>query len=205
MKMIAEDINLTSKQNWKRYEEKTYLMLKKQYPDLKVNYNDHIKGYDSKTLRQIDVNLYGSCKSDFMIYECRYRKKPINIKGIDEFYGKLKDVKARKGAIVSKSGYTKKAVTYAKNKKIKLYSLVDSNDKKLCPNELYTPLLQHFIWPYQYQIKYGLMGGFHKISYDPKKVILETKGTKLSAYSLFKDLWNSGKLIQDSGEYDFTL
>ena len=154
MKTIIENINLTSKQNWKKYEIETYFMLKKQYPNLKVDYNDHLRGYDSKTLRQIDVALHGKCKSDFIIYECKYWKDPIDIKGIDEFYGKLKDVKAKRGAIVSKSGYTKNALISAKNRKIALYSLVNSNNKNLCPNELYTPLLQHFIWPHQYQIKY---------------------------------------------------
>jgi len=205
MKTIVENINLNSKPSWKKYEIKTYLMLKKQYPDLKVNYNDHLQGYDSKTCRQIDVILYGECQNDFTIYDCKYWKNPIDITDIDKFYGKLKDVKAKKGAIVSKSGYTKNALISAKNRKIELYSLVDSNNKNLCPNELYTPLLQHFIWPHQYQVKYGFMSGFHKIEYDPKEIILESRGIKFSSYDLFKDLWNNGKLTQDSGEYDFKV
>lgn len=101
-------------------------------PDAKVTHNAKIKGRHSKRSRQIDVLVEQKLgQYDIrIVLECKDYKRPVDVKGIEEFDGLLKDVEAHRGALVSPSGFSTAAKERAKGLNIDLYSPIDSDPHK---------------------------------------------------------------------------
>lgn len=116
------------KQKWKHFEEQTFKVVKQLNPDYSVYHNVEITGKLSKTSRQVDVQLIDPKEYDFVAFECKDYKVPVDIPRIEAFVSKLKDLGTSKGAIVSNSGYTKPAVILAKEWGVDLLNLVDTED-----------------------------------------------------------------------------
>tara|TARA_R110001592_G_scaffold100281_2_gene284686 strand:+ start:919 stop:1830 length:912 start_codon:yes stop_codon:yes gene_type:complete len=80
----------------------------------KVEHNVNLKGIDGP--RQIDVLI--SCKScgiNFVtVVECKDYNSKISVGTIDAFHSKLQDVKANKGILVAKRGFSSTAISKAK-------------------------------------------------------------------------------------------
>lgn len=103
--------------NWKAYE---WLVAKIYQENLS---SDDVPFYDEKilgksgVLRQIDCLIRNI--SDFSIktvLEFRKWKKPLTIKHVDEFIGKLEDLGDPNGIIISSSGFTKGALKRLKKR-----------------------------------------------------------------------------------------
>jgi Restriction endonuclease len=104
---------------WKAYERLiAFLTLEEYDHNFTIIPNAKIKGFISERKRQIDLLI--DCRFDSnlerrIIFDAKLRKKPIDIKQIEEFEGMMKDVKAQRGFIVCSNGWTKSAIKRAQN------------------------------------------------------------------------------------------
>lgn len=113
--------------------EKLVLRIQQQLaPKAEVLHNVRIKGRHSGTLRQIDVLVterIGQYTINIII-DCKDYKRPIDVKGVEEFNGLLDDVGAQKGVLVCPCGFTEAAKKRASKYQIDLYSPVDTSSHK---------------------------------------------------------------------------
>jgi hypothetical protein len=89
-------------------------------------------GRRTQRLRQIDV-LVKDKIAQFninIIIDCKDYKHPVDVKGVEEFYGLLDDVGAQKGVLVCPKGFTDTAKVRAEGLQIDLYSPVDTEPHK---------------------------------------------------------------------------
>ena len=91
-----------------------------------------LPGRHSKRDRQIDVLVRQKIGQYEMVIvlECKDYARPVDVKGVEEFYGLLQDVSAHKGAMVCPKGFSAAAKHRATGLQIDLYSPVDTNPHK---------------------------------------------------------------------------
>src|SRR5258707_968864 len=80
--------------------------------DMTVVANARLKGAISGVKRQIDVLLDFRFDDDLsrrVIVDAKRRKRPINVKQVEEFEGMMRDVRATRGIIVCPNGYSQAA------------------------------------------------------------------------------------------------
>jgi hypothetical protein len=124
-----------SESNMAKYRELEQLVARIQQqlaPRSKVIHNAKLLGRLTGRMRQIDVLLehtVGQFKIEIVI-DCKDYKKPLDVKGVEEFYGLLDDVGAQKGVLVCPKGFTKVAKIRAEKLQIDLYSPVDTDPHK---------------------------------------------------------------------------
>lgn len=115
----------------KYYEQKTAALVQKHNPQAQVLQGVRIVGKLSKISREVDVKLVNPRDYDQIIFECKDHKARVDIEYVEALHTKLKDLQAKKSAIVSNSGFTKGATNMAKALGIDLLSLVDTADPKI--------------------------------------------------------------------------
>jgi hypothetical protein len=101
-------------------------------PDAEVLHNVRLPSRTTSATRQIDVLVrqrIGQYEMTIVIDSKDY-KNPVDVKGVEEFYGLVTDVGANKGVLVCPAGFTKAAKERAKGFLIDLYSLVDTGEHK---------------------------------------------------------------------------
>lgn len=101
-------------------------------PKAEVLHDVRLDGRLSKTKRQIDVLVrekIGQYEIQIII-DCKDYNKPVDLKGVEEFDGLLRDVGAQKGVLVSPKGFTDAAKARAEGLQIDLYSPVDTDPHK---------------------------------------------------------------------------
>ena len=101
-------------------------------PDAEVLHNVRLPSRTTSTTRQIDVLVkqrIGQYEMTIVIDSKDY-KTPVDVKGVEEFYGLVTDVGANKGVLVCPSGFTKAAKERAQGFLIDLYSPIDTGDHK---------------------------------------------------------------------------
>lgn len=105
-----------SSPHWKLYERLVAALHKKLDPNAKVSWDTKVKGKGGN-MRQIDVMVEGRVGSApiLLVVECKRYASKVGVELIDGFIGKLSDVGADKGVIVSKSGFTRDALQRAEH------------------------------------------------------------------------------------------
>lgn len=101
-------------------------------PDSEVLHDVKLMGRQTKRKRQIDVLVrqrIGQYEISIVI-DCKDYKRPIDVKGVEEFYGLLDDVGAQRGVLVCPKGFTGTAKVRAEGYQIDLYSPVDTDPHK---------------------------------------------------------------------------
>lgn len=101
-------------------------------PNAEVIHNVKMQGRRSKVKRQIDVLVtekIGQYEINIII-DCKDYKNPIDVKGVEEFYGLLEDVGGQKGVLVCPKGFSEAAKVRATDLQIDLYSPVDTEPHK---------------------------------------------------------------------------
>lgn len=131
--MISEENNL----DWKIYESITKYI----YETLGYQSGVKIKGYGSTCKavgksglsHQIDVITSHTDGIDTYetAIECKYRKEKVNKDVVMKLVQILEDTGIRKGIIVSKSGFTRDGIQYAKHKDIGIVHLREYDEKDL--------------------------------------------------------------------------
>lgn len=105
------------KKTGKKFEKLTESIFKKLIKNTefeRVEHNVMLEGADGK--RQIDVLVTSeSIGIEFItVIECKDYNKKISISTLDGFHSKLVDVKANKGILISRKGFSSKAISKAK-------------------------------------------------------------------------------------------
>ncbi len=101
-------------------------------PKAEVLHNVKMPGRLGGQDRQIDVLVrekVGQYEINIII-ECKDHKRPIDVKGVEEFSGLLNDVGAQKGVLVCPMGFSGLAKTRAAGLQIDLYSPIDTDAHK---------------------------------------------------------------------------
>jgi hypothetical protein len=101
-------------------------------PDAEVIHDARLNGRKSNRSRQIDVLVRQKIGQYEMliVLDCKDYARPVDVKGVEEFYGLLDDVGANKGALVCPRGFTPAAKTRATGYQIDLYSPIDTDPHK---------------------------------------------------------------------------
>jgi hypothetical protein len=101
-------------------------------PKARVIHNTKLRGRQTQSMRQIDV-LVTDKVAQFdinIVIECKDYKRPVDVKGVEEFAGLLNDVGAQKGVLVCPKGFTDTAKIRAEGFQIDLYSPFDTDPHK---------------------------------------------------------------------------
>lgn len=108
--------------DWRNYERQIHHTLFFEYPGAEVIDNLKIVGESSKSERQIDIGIRikKGKKHILGIAECKLLKRKISIPAIDELVGKMIDVKASFGIIITTIGCTDSTIEYAAKKNIEI-------------------------------------------------------------------------------------
>ena len=129
---MKEGKNESSAPLWKQLEMLVAQIQRELAPDADVKHNEKIRGRDSGQLRQVDVLVrqpIGQYEITIAI-DCKDYAEPVDVKGVEEFWGLLKDIAADKGAMVAPKGFTAAAKKIAARNKIDLFSPVDTDPHK---------------------------------------------------------------------------
>ncbi len=110
------------------FETATARVLKSTRPAARVYANVRIVGRLSRVKRQVDVQVVSPADYEVLHFECKDHARPVDVEVVDAFTGKLRDIGARRGAIVSNSGYTSAALNMAEAVGVDTLALVDTED-----------------------------------------------------------------------------
>jgi hypothetical protein len=114
---------------WERFESLVY-EIQKDFAgtDAAVTHKDRIIGADSQVEREIDISIRQQIAQFpiLVVIDCKDYAGPVDVKGVEEFAGLHKDVRANKGVMVSSNGFTPAAINVAKSQGIDTLLLIDS-------------------------------------------------------------------------------
>jgi hypothetical protein len=197
----------TTKQShpkWKRFESLVARIQKELSPDAKVTLDDKIMGRRSQTFRQIDISVrrvVGQFEI-LIIIDCKDYAKPVDVKDAEDFLGLAEDVGANKGALVSSKGFTKAAITRAKDAGIDVFRYVDAED-----NDWRSYIALTMVCDFR-----GLgMGNFEihgttaiceeLASYNPKDIQIYDQNHKYigTPLTLLWSMWNRREILEEPG------
>lgn len=102
---------------WREFERLVATLISEEHKDdITVIPNAKIYGFISGRKRQIDILAdfrFDTNLNRRIIFDAKFRKRPIDIKEIESFEGLMKDVEAKRGFIICSNGYTKSALKRA--------------------------------------------------------------------------------------------
>lgn len=144
--------------------------------------DDKILGKSGRK-RQIDISLKTDIAGNqvLIIIECKDYKRKVDIQRVDELIGKMDDVNAHGGVLISNSGFTSTAVERAKQSgRVRLCTVLDSNNGKL-RSKLNIPTkvtFENFKEPYKVEVKIQNIGqnGSEKVELRFCEEIIREKG-----------------------------
>jgi hypothetical protein len=116
--------------NWKQFEILTKKIQQDLAPNAQVTHDEKIVGR-SGVKHQCDVVVRGNIgQYDFLIImECKdWPNKKVGTEVIRDLKGKLIDISATKGVVVSSKGFTNDANILARSENINLYTLFDAEN-----------------------------------------------------------------------------
>lgn len=116
----------------KEYELLIEQLYRSLEPNAEIIQDDHILGRDTNANRQIDVSIRYKFAgtTNLIIIQAKDYKNPADVNKVGEFLSVIRDVNANKGILICSSGFSKKAVEYAKNKGIELLTLHSAQNKR---------------------------------------------------------------------------
>ncbi|MCD4716228.1 MAG: restriction endonuclease [Desulfobacterales bacterium] len=114
----------------KSFERLIARIQKSVHDRAEIGVNEKLKDVDTDKLRQIDITIRLSDGPThfFGIVEVRDRSRPIGVRYVEEIFGKQRSVKADAAFLVSKSGFTKTAITKAKQLAIRTLSYEEAQE-----------------------------------------------------------------------------
>jgi hypothetical protein len=117
--------------SWKQFEKTVARIQQQLAPRADVKWNDKLYGHESQTTRQVDVSIRARIGQFeiLIVMDCKDYKSKIDVPMVGDFANMVKDIRAHRGALVARNGFTKKAKTYATSLGIDLFSIVDVKQK----------------------------------------------------------------------------
>jgi len=187
---------------WKKFEELTAQIYAELSPAASVVHNDKIQGIDSGVVRQIDVSIRFALAGHqiLTVVQARDHAQPADINDIGEFSAVIKDIRANKGIVICKSGFTEGATRLARNLGIDICNIHDAKSRDWAL-EIELPVLWIDLLPsLQFAITMNVEGG-DLISRNPSEWIISSdRGkTRIDPISTFVRVWNDGRIPRDVG------
>jgi hypothetical protein len=175
-------------------------------PKADVLHNVRLQGRNSGVMRQIDV-LVQERIGQFdikIVIDCKAKKRPVDVKGVEEFYGLIDDVAANKGVLVSPSGFTNSAKTRASKLEIDLYSPFDTDAHKWQVNPLIGAVCDFRIASISFGIRVSSPVPFRIFpDFFSKCEVYSSAGDKLgTCYKKIVARWNNGEFVDLIGRSD---
>lgn len=135
---------MSTQPEWAEYEALAHKIVSDLVPFATVTHNDHIVGHQSEARRQIDISVrwQDDSEENLMIIQVKDYKRKADVNTVGEFRSVIKDVRAQKGVLICSGGFSKAAITYARNLGLYLWSLNDARVKKW-RDELTIPVLRN--------------------------------------------------------------
>lgn len=190
---------MSNEPKWKRFEKLVARVQRELAPNALVTHDDRIKGYESETLRQIDISVRQKIgQYDILIViDCKDYAVPVDVNDVGEFITRVKDVRANKGAMVAASGFTDTAKRMGENAGLDLYRLVDAEAHDW-QTYVSIPILCDFRrMQFRFRIP-NILGPM-----DPQQIVLyDSSNQRLgTAAALLLTRWNSRELPSELGEH----
>lgn len=155
-----------------------------------ITENEQING------RQIDIAIRATIGVYplLIIIECKDYCRKVDVGKVDELIGKIDDVKAAQGILVSNSGFSEGAINRAKKDgRIQLSSVVDIENGSLRARVEF-PAICDFRAPKSYRFRIANSG------------IGQFRFTKMDVVRIrkhFIEMWNNGNLPSDEGSHEY--
>lgn len=190
----------------KPFESATLNVVRDLHPTQEVLGNVKIVGKVTEYRREVDVQLIDPNKYDFMAFECKDHKAKVDVELVEAFITKLKDIGAKKGGIVSNSGFTPSALKTAKGYDVDALALIDSGNATV-KTRLFAGLIMEDVYIKSLGIGFSSTSTTH-FSVNPNQYLLQirtSKGGQGTAYQVFAGLWNAenSPLSQEPGTYSY--
>jgi hypothetical protein len=102
---------------WSDYEDAVYNAFKQHFRGSRVRKNVFLRGRYSKRKRQIDVLVVEDTPAGKQIVpiDAKQYKRRVDVKVVEAFEGFLQDLGAKRGLLITNTGYTKAALRRASN------------------------------------------------------------------------------------------
>lgn len=164
--------------------------------DAKVTEDETIIGKSGQP-RQVDVAIRTTVDGAYnvlIIVECKDYRRRVGIDKVDELVGKIDDVGAVMGVLVSNSGFTEDAKRRAaQDPRIQLASVVDVENEKIRA-KIAIPVICDYRAP-ELQMQ---------ISSTGKKQFMIDAKFMVDLRRQFLQKWNDGNLNDELGEHEYT-
>jgi hypothetical protein len=185
--------------NWRGFELLAEQIYRELHGLATVKWNDHIYGRETETLRQIDVSIrwMDADIERLAIVQVKDWKARADITAVGEFSSVVRDIGADKGVMVCRGGFSKTALTYARNIGIELHNLHDAQSKDWSRN-LTIPILWIEQSPnLRFEVEAKLEAGDQIDSNEIGYVDLG--GVSRNFRELFIERWNAEELPRTAG------
>ena len=172
-------------------------------PKAEVLHNVKMRGRSTGSDRQIDVLVrekIGQYEIN-IILDCKDYKHPVDVKGVEEFYGLLDDVGAQKGVLVCPAGFTANAKIRAKGYQIDLFSPVDTDNHKWQASPTIPALCDFRIASFGFGVSCSAPIPFRIMpTFFSENVVFNPDGISLgTCYETIVARWNSGEMLDNLG------
>jgi hypothetical protein len=188
---------------WKQFEELAATILSEVAPAASVTVDDSLYGQDTEGSRQIDVSIRASTDVGeiLIIVQARDRATRADVNSVGEFASVIRDVRATKGVLICRAGFTKRAKAYARNLGIELLTIHDAQSRHW-RQDISVPILWIDLEPeVEMEVEGHLNGGDSLIQDHSGFFILshDSGKTRITAASTFEDRWNRDAIPRTPG------
>jgi len=191
---------------WKEFEQLAATIYQELLPYAQVKHDDQIWGNLSESYRQIDVSIrYSIGGHDLLaIIQARDKSRPADVNAVGEFATVIEDVKANKGILVCRSGFTAIAKSLAKNKGIEVCNIHDAQSRRWVL-DIKFPIMWLDLLPLLRVEGRAWMDKGDSIPKEVKDwVISVDRGkTRINFLTTFVNAWNAGQLPRAVGPQHF--
>ena len=187
---------------WLEFEKLAAQIYSELQPNAQVKHNDKIKGLETGIERQIDVSIRSEIAGHkiLIIVQAKDWKEPADVNAVGEFASVVKDIRAQKGVLICRGGFTSTALEYASNIGIDLCMLHDAESRDWSLDIKLPFLLIDYLPKLRPMMNLYLDAG-DSFSRDPREWILSADGgkTRLLVFETFINKWNAGELDRRVG------
>jgi phosphoribosylanthranilate isomerase len=187
---------------WLEFEKLAAQIYSELQPQARVTHNDKILGRNTGIERQIDVSIRANVAGHdlLIIVQAKDYNRRADINVVGEFASVVDDVRASKGVLVCRSGFTEDAQKYARNLGIDLCNLHDAESRKWAL-DIKLPLLWIDYLP-ELDIHFeAYFEAGDSLSQNPQEWIFSANGGKsrILLFDTFEKNWNAGRLDRTVG------
>lgn len=155
----------------------------------KVERDVLVKGKDGN--RQVDILVTTKTAGIevFTVIECKDHNRKLSVGFVDNIHSKLQDINGNKGILVSRKGFSSKAISKAKRLGITLCTAHEALSKKWSI-DLEVPILAREIIP-KTAIPHASFIVHRQVDWED---IFQNKDFNLKTLTLFQEKWEAGSL-----------